>query len=440
MRNSVPILLAMGLLSACSKEPQVTHKGLAEQLPPATDLNVLVVSFDAMRADGMGLYGYHRDTTPNLDQFARDALVFDNAYSAAPVTPTSFAAAYTGQYPYRVFIGWQLLPATTLAGVMQDSGRDTFGLINNVQVAGERNFGQGFDHYEVANFTDRDLLKAVGARLREQGQDPFFGWVHFISPHTPYDYRPMTKHLAPRQDEGRFATSVPANYSVANDVELERARELYDGEMYFADHLFGQLLSMLEEQELLERTIIIVTSDHGEEFGDHGRVGHKSLYNEVVRIPLLIRHPAAGGSRTDIPYVNVDLLPTLAGMVGQPIPPDLDGLDLRGEIPNPRTRIVTGMSTNEHYQMAIESGGRKLIQVCTPEFSESMFDRNQDPGEQQDILLDQPGMATELTDLLERETQMDPCRLILNSVRGKAPEDLLSDEQIEQLKSLGYIQ
>jgi arylsulfatase A-like enzyme len=433
--------LAVAVLLACSPASEPVVEGLAGQLPPAPDMNVLVVSFDAMRADAMGVYGYPRETTPNLDLFAQDALVFDNAYSAAPVTPTSFAAAFTAQYPYRVFLGWQLLPAVTLAQLMQDSGRYTFGLFNNIQVAAERNFGQGFQHYEVANFSDRELLRATRDVLSEHHDRPFFGWVHFISPHTPYEYREISEHLAPRMEEGRFASKVESSYHVENEAELNRARELYDGEMFFADHLFGRLMKHLDKLGLADNTIVVVTADHGEEFMDHGRVGHKSLFEEVIRVPLLIRHPGApGGGRTDLPYLNIDLLPTLASTVGLALPADIDGIDLRGPVPNPRTRVITGMTSKERFQIAVESGGRKLIQVCRPEFSEGLYDRNSDPGEASDVLLDQPALAGELTDLLEGQTRMEPCQLILNSVRGKAPEELLSDEQIEQLKSLGYIQ
>lgn len=435
------LLAALGLAACDPGARDPGQAGLAEWLPSAPDMNVLIVSFDALRADATGPYGYPLDTTPNLDLFAEQALVFETAYAAAPVTPTSFAAAFTGQYPYRVFVGWQLLPATTLAEVMQGTGRATFGLFNNVQVAAERHFDRGFETYRVADFSDRELLDEAGQLLAAHRDKPFFGWVHFISPHTPYEYRAKSAHLAPKLEEGRFATRVDANFHVENDEELARVRQLYDGEVFFADFLFGRLMRRLEDLGLARNTIVIVTADHGEEFMEHGQVGHKSLYEEVIRVPLIIRHPGAPrGRRTDVPYVNIDLLPTLASLVGAQAPPGIDGLDLREPLELPRTRIVTGMTAPERYQIAVERGGNKLIQVCAPEFREELYALATDPGETRDILLDEPALAGELTDALLAWTVAEPCQLIVNSVRGKAPEELLSDEQIEQLRSLGYIQ
>lgn len=419
------------------------HPGVGEHIPKIPGLNVLVVSFDALRADGMGLYGYHRDTTPILDRFAEQALVFDNAYTSAPVTPTSFASAFTGQHPYRVFIGGQLIPTTTLAQVLADSGRETFGLINNVQLAPERNFAQGFDQYQAENLSDEALLEQAKERLSAH-KDPgssFFGWVHFASPHTPYTHREISDHLAPMGTGGRFSREVPGRYEVKDDIELERARALYDGEVFFADYLFGQLMGHLQELNLIGRTIVVVTADHGEEFMDHGQLGHKSLFEEVIRIPLLIRHPDAnGGERTSAPYLNIDLLPTLISMLGLEPQPGIDGLNLLAPFPAPRTRVVTSMTGKKHLRLAIERDGHKLIQVCQPEFQEELYDLTIDPAERINILLDKPDLATDLSDALIGKTGADPCRLILNIARGKAPAELLSPEQIEQLKSLGYVQ
>jgi arylsulfatase A-like enzyme len=410
-------------------------------LPPAKDHNILVISFDAMRSDALGYRGYPRNTTPNIDAFAKTALTFENAWSSAPVTPTSFASAFSGKYPYRVFIGWQLMPIKSLAQVMSDSGRHTFGLFHNVQVAVERQFDQGFDEYTVYRSPDEELVNTAKQVLEENRERPFFGWVHFINPHPPYHFREMSSHLAGPATEGRFADQVPGDYEVFNDEELQRARDLYDGEMFYSDYLFGRMLENLEALGLMDNTIIVLTTDHGEEFMEHGNTGHKSLFEEVAQIPMLIRHPDVQlGSSTRLPYSNIDLLPTLASMVGQPIPEGLDGLDLRATVALPRTRIITGMTSPDRYQIAVERGGQKLYQRCRPEFEELLFDLNTDPGEKNNIILDNPALASELSDLLLSHTIIEPCTLIANSSQGKAPEDLLSPEQIEELKSQGYIQ
>lgn len=406
-------------------------------------MNVLVISFDALRADALGLYGYQRNTSPNLDAFTEEALVFERAYSAAPVTPTSFAAAFTGLNPYKIFVGWEMVPTTTLADVMREAGYHTFALLNNIQLVPERHFDKGFDHFETASWEDERLLEH-GTELLDKALDdekPFFGWIHFISPHTPYQYREISAHLAPPMDEGRFAQAVPGSFEIETEAELRRARDLYDGEIFFADYLFGQLIEHLEQRGALDHTIILVTADHGEEFMDHGQVQHNALYEELIRIPMLIRHPGNPvGSRTDVPFVNTDLLPTIASIVGAKVPDNLDGIDLRQPVDRNRHRIVTAMTNHERYEVLSERGGHKLIQTCTPEFREELYDLNVDPHERNNLILDNPGVANQLGGLLEAKLGAQPCATIRAVSQGKAQQDLLSPEQIEELKSLGYIQ
>ena len=432
------ILVSSIFLSSCKE----TYR-LEDALPEAPGANVLVISFDALRADGLGLYGYHRDTSPNLDAFAREALVFDRAYSTAPVTPTSFAAAFTGLHPFKVFIGWQMVPTKTLAAVMREAGYHSFALLNNVQLVSERNFDQGFEVFETGPWKERELLQLAISRIDEAAAmgRPFFGWVHFISPHTPYDFRKLSAHLSGPRTDGRFVEGTSGTFEVETEEELRRVRDLYDGEVFFADYLFGELLAHLQNSGLLDETIVIVTADHGEEFMDHGQLQHNTLYEEVIRIPLLIRHPGnPAGSRSDAPVLNMDLLPTIASMTSAEVPQELDGIDLRAPIGRDRHRIVTAMTNNQRYEILSEQDGRKLIQTCTEEFSEELYDLNSDPGEKHNLILDDPALANHLDELLGEALPVEPCGMIRAVTQGRAPEDLLSPEQIEELKSLGYIQ
>jgi arylsulfatase A-like enzyme len=426
------------LILSCKREGE-----LAEALPEAPGKNVLVVSFDAMRADGLGLYGYDREVSPNLDAFANEALVFDRAYSAAPVTPTSFAAAFTGLYPYKVFLGWHLIPVPRLADVMSQNGYQTFALLNNVQLVAERHFDQGFEVFETGPWPEEELVDMAIAQMDEAAGDgkPFFGWVHFISPHTPYTFREMSAHLAPAQSDGRFAIAVGGEFEIQSDEELQRVRDLYDGEVFYADHLFGQLIAHLRDDGLLDETIVIVTADHGEEFMDHGQVQHNALYDELVRVPLLMRHPDHPiGSRSVAPYLNIDLMPTIASMIGAEAPEEIDGIDLRSPIDPDRHRIVAAMTNRHRHEILSEQSGRKLIQTCMPEYREELYDLNSDPDERNNILLDQPELANHLAGLLEAATTSDPCAMLKAANQGKLPQDMLTPEQIEELKSLGYIQ
>jgi arylsulfatase len=441
LKQLLPILAALILTSACDSPPYEEHPGLESLIPDASGMNVLIISFDALRADVLGLYGFHRPTSPKLDEFAKGALVFDNAYAAAPTTPTSFAAAFTGQYPYRVFIGWKLVPAVTLASMMKEAGYHSFGLFNNMQLAEERNFHQGFDDYRVVTQSDRRLLKDAKTLLGNIPRQPFFGWIHFISPHTPYDYREMSSHLAGPEEEGRYAKTTGGTFDVANDEELKRVRELYDGEVFFADHLFGKIMEHLESLGLLENTVIIVTSDHGEEFMEHGQLQHNALFEELVRIPMIIRHPGMQtGARTDARFVNVDLLPTIAGMTGLVPPENIDGLNLYRPFNGLRYRISTAMTNKQRYEIMNEFKAMKFVLGCLPEFREELYDLQADPKEQVNLIRDEAKLADELYDALFDYMDSEPCQRLVDAKRGKAPTELLSSEQIEKLKSLGYIQ
>lgn len=431
-------MLCFGLTSCSDRQDE--HPGLGEHIPAGQGLNILVVSFDALRADALGLHGYERATSPNLDAFAQRALVFDHAYAASNTTPTSFASAFTGQYPYRVFIGWKLLSVPTLAGVMQAGGYHTFGLFNNIQVAAERNFGQGFDSYSVVSTADEDVLEEAKQLLDGARDKQFFGWVHFISPHTPYNYREMSAHLAGPRDEGRFAETTGGTFEVETPEELARVRDLYDGQVYFGDHLFGELMSHVESLGLDRNTVIIVTSDHGEEFMEHGQLQHNALYEELIHIPMIVRHPAMETSaRTDARYVGVDLLPTVATMAGLEPPAGIDGIDLYRPFNADRFRLAIGMTNDKRQEVANERGNKKLILGCA-EYTEELYDLELDPAEQVDRMLDAPGLAGELYDAMHGITIADPCVLLKGANRGKTQQDFLSPEQIEQLRSLGYIQ
>jgi arylsulfatase A-like enzyme len=432
-------LLCPVFIFGCSE--QRPESSLAGQLPVDEHLNVLIVSFDALRADALGLYGYQRPTSPNLDEFAQQALVFEQALTAAPVTPTSFAAAFTGQLPFRVFYKWNLIDTVTIATVFAEAGRNTFGLFNNTQLVAERNFQQGFQQYDVVHLPDEEVLNLAIQRLEQHADEPFFGWVHFISPHSPYSYRELASQFYDPDYQGRFEKTTPGEFELENDAELARVRNLYDGEIFFADQLFGQLMAKLESLGLKENTLVVVTADHGEEFMDHGQLQHNAQYQELIRIPLIIFHPGVSqGARTDAPYLNVDLLPTLASIAGIRYPEVADGIDLTRAYRSDRVLVSTGMTHRDLRQMSINKGQDKLIVTCQPDYLEQLYALTGDPREKQDRILDQPELAGVLFSDLETTALGDPCVAITKAISGQQPETGLSDEQLERLKSLGYIQ
>lgn len=405
--------------------------------------NILIVSFDALRTDVLGIYGNQRGLTPNIDRWAESAIVFDNFYTAGQATPTSFAAAFTGQYPHRSFRGWKLEETQTLAKVMQRSGFKTFGIFNNVQLVDERNFGQGFETYEVLQVApDPSVAEQAHAMLAEHKDGRFFGWVHFISPHTPYVYREDAKHLYTPGYEGEYVRSSGRQPNPESEADAKRIKELYDGEVWGVDQLFQTVINSLEQLGLADNTLVILTADHGEAFNDHGTYGHKVLYDEVIRIPFIMAPPQyMSQQRVSNVHLNTDILPTLATMVGAEYVPTRDGVPMQNQPDEDLARIFTAMTNSKYRAMAIRQQGMKMLIECPPEeYVEYLFDLRSDPGELNDIILDHPDSAEELFDQLEDMIGGTVCETIVQATKGVEIENDLDAETIEKLRSLGYIQ
>lgn len=441
------MLVALAVLQGCSGSDResVAHDEMKEAFESvAPDTNILFITFDALRADALGVYGNARDLSPNIDKWAENAFVFDQFYVAAQATPSSFASSFTGQYPFRTFRQWALLETQTLAKVMKNAGRSTFGLFHNVQLVSDRNFGQGFDEYKVLNQETEEYIVERAAELLEAHRDqPFFGWVHFISPHAPYEYREMADHLYSAGYEGPYEQTTGPRPFPESQADVDRVKDLYDGEVFYLDDLFQQMIDLLGRLDLTENTIVIMTSDHGEEFGEHGDYGHDALYEEIIRVPLIIRVPASEPESVHIndPHMNTDLLPTLAKFAAADHAEISDGVDILSPHDPLRPLILTAMTNKENYSMAIRQGDDKLIVDCPPpEFEELLFDLATDPEEQSDRILDDPQQAGELFDTMTEVIGGDPCETIKDAVRGADISDNLDEETIEKLKSLGYIQ
>lgn len=447
------VVLAL-LAAACSEpqeplyEPPPEPVSLAEYLPPAPGINVLIISFDALRQDYVGAYGRETGMTPHMDAFAAEGLVFENAYTAGQATPSSFAAAFTGRYPLKTLRKWALIDTDTIADVFRSAGYRTGGVFNNVHLIPERNYHQGYDNYSVSgNQHDNEPLQAIKDFLSEPSDQPFFGWVHFINPHSPYLRRDMASQFYSDDYEGDFAESSGGRIQgykpdEMSEADIKRLNELYRGEVYFADHRFGQVIRHLESLDLLDNTLVVVTADHGEAELEHGLFGHTLLYEEVVRIPLLMRHP--NGKRPAhiaARAMNMDLLPTLAGIADVPYADDLDGVDLSQTFNAARPIILTAMTNQRYYAMAIQRQGHKFLSRCgRRRYWEELYDLDNDPGEQTDIIDLDPALAEELFVTLEAIAGDHPCDAINDAIGGVGKFDNVDEETLRKLRSLGYIQ
>jgi hypothetical protein len=300
------------------------------------DCNVILVSIDTLRADHLGCYGYVPPTSPAIDAFRKSGVLFSTAIAHAPSTEPSHASMFTSLIPYH-HGAWRArhLPISpdvpTLPEILARAGFRTASYNGGGQVGGSLGFGRGFEVYESAKagqdrFADR--VAATIGWIKANAGERFFVFLHTYEVHAPYV--PERRHLE-LFDRG-YAGTLPAEISptLLRDINEGRTRideadlrhivAAYDADVRSMDEAFGTLIRFLREADLFDRTLVVFTSDHGEEFGEHGSVGQHShtLYDELLRVPLIVKLPRGGfaGRTVEEQVGGIDLLPTILDVVG----------------------------------------------------------------------------------------------------------------------------
>lgn len=413
--------------------------------------NIVLYVVDTVRADRLGVYGYGKPTSPRLDAFAAGAVLFEKAYAQSSWTRPAVASLFTGLLPpaHRTVGRRSVLPedATTLAEILAVHGYEGMGLVRNPNVGRAFGFAQGFTRFRSED-RERDETMLDRVRLwldeRQDGEAPFFLFLHAIDPHGPYD-------PAPEFEEMFDAGGAPAHYRTVryllglNRGEVEPDPEtadalsrLYDAEVAQNDRAFGELLDELEARGLVEDTAVIYLSDHGEEFAEHGRWEHGlSLYEEVLRVPLVMRLPGVPPRRVEEPAQHVDVLPTLLAYLGIEAPPT-DGRDLlaarrRGDAP---LDVYTHLEVDGHRAASVIRGRFKLVLPQSPSQGTApmLFDLDADPGELKDLAADRPDVVERMLALLAERN------LAGEIVSAEEIEDDQLDEDVRRrLRALGYV-
>lgn len=443
---------------------------------PAKPWNVILVSIDTLRADHLTIYGYERATSPKLERFATEAVVFEQAYSHAPKTAPSHMSMMTSLYPTAHGIrNWsagrerRLSPdVPTLATLLRDAGYRTVAVTNGGMVRGSLGFDQGFDRYtevaDVGQMVDGALAALATLGRPSTGSAaaaPFFLFLHTYEPHAPYV--PPGRYadtFVDRAYQGRipssdqaFATLLQAHGASAspgrfffsqveraNPADLRQLRDLYDAEILYTDQQLGLLIEAVRSGGLMEDTLVILLSDHGEEFLDHGDLEHRNLYQEVLHVPLVIRLPRAAGAGSAARRVSavvrlVDVLPTVLDLLGLPIPAHAQGRSLQGllrgeterrprwvlsEFPGQRARALRGGS----WKLILSRRGTELYDLAT------------DPAERRDVHHRHPAVAAALKHALAgAEAAMAPL-----AARAAPGDPRAIDPGVRQrLEALGYV-
>jgi arylsulfatase A-like enzyme len=393
------LLLGLGSLSACGG-------------PSTPDLTVIVISLDTTRPDHLSAYGYDRETTPTLARLASEGALFTNARTTTSWTLPSHMSLFTGLPAglHDVVIDFKVLDEgrRTMGEVFQDAGYRTLGVFSGPYVHGHYGFDRGMDYYERGTQEPMLFDIPVAQRNIQMGTrehtshrevtsprivdralnllaiddaDRNFVFLHFFDPH--YDFRAPPK-IARRFTDPAYAGTISGN-GIASDPDLLRGeideadraqvRALYDAELAFVDQNIARLLAELEAMGRLDDALIVVTSDHGEEFWENGRFGHRAgLRDEVLRVPLIVWGPGLvpAGRVIEDEVAIYDVLPTLIDYAGLPEEPDVYGRSLRPLIdgkpapPRPLTAALSFFPAELtgyyvlHQSMVLD--GMKLIQ------------------------------------------------------------------------------
>jgi arylsulfatase A-like enzyme len=432
-------------------------------------MNVLLVTIDTLRADHLGAYGYRRATSPRIDAFAKGAVVFDDAYTFWPKTRGSFVAMLTGRRDSLSGYGKShpmLLDFNpTLAEVLRAAGYQTAAVVDNGNVAARHGYAKGFDTYretwqekELPTEMDRTrAISAAGAAFfkRSSASRPFFLWLHYVNPHAPYT-PPAPYDTAFLDEQARsgprlavvpgFHGGIPRQWAVPGQDRLGYYVAQYDGEIAAVDEEVGRMLEALRASGAWDRTLVVLTSDHGESLGEHGYYfDHgEDLFDPSLRIPLIVSYSGALPGRNKAPASTLDIVPTILDALKVSYPPELSGRSLlgavRGQAGGEGGRLF---ARNDRNLNAAWDGNMKI--VATPQenggWRFALYDRLRDPGEGKDVSGSSPadvrGWRRELELFLERsDREWARTRGLLEGVPAPAT---MSIDACENLKALGYV-
>jgi arylsulfatase A-like enzyme len=469
-RKAVLTLLTGGGSGAFSfwHEPQIFGRS-ARPLP-----NVIIVSLDTLRADHIGAYGYPRATTPNIDALAEEGALFENTYASSPWTLPSHVSMLSGLNCVRhgVYSEADRIPPQTpwLATYLRNQGYTCAAVTGGGYVSSFFGFARGFDTYgmsqkEIGNEGNADEAALQSLAWLEANADrPFFLFLHTYQLHLPYGPREPFKKMF--LDPAAPGLSIwdwkePNRIYQPISADLKRNIEgLYDGSIRLTDEvLIKSLVEKLKNLGLYDRTLLIVTSDHGEEFFDHGGWSHtRTLYDEVIKVPLVVHFPGGKyAGRRIAPIVRlVDIVPTVLEELGIDFAPDdFDGRGLRSILDGRETadrHFVAELApdvtqSHNHAATAVNSGRTKMIvngrfspedrayfAFPPPAFPAlELYDLASDPGEKTNVL-DRPERAAAARDLAERAEAL--MRGLKDRTGGKAK---LPKNLEDQLRALGYI-
>jgi len=399
---------------------------------------MVILTIDTLRADHLECYGYDKVKTPHINQLAAEGILFEQFITAAPLTLPAHCSLFTGTYPLfhgvRDNGGFYLDQKNiTLAEVLKEKGYRTAAFIGAFVLDSRWGLDQGFDYYfdnfdltkykrislDAVQRRGDEVLKEACGWIEANKENKFMAWLHFYDPHTPYD--------PPEPYKSQFQG---------------RPYGLYDGEIAYVDQLVGEFLDFMKKQDLLEKTLLIFTADHGESLGEHRESAHGFfIYDAVLRIPLIIRFPSPSphsSRRVSTQAQNIDIMPTVLDLLGVNVPSAVQGKSLRrllqGQEKSTRPAYSETFYPRYHYGwselQAVRQGGFKFIAAPRPE----LYDLVHDPRENHNLWESKGSlgrkMQRELEKIIKQYTNREATAAVIPNI---------DQESLLKLQTLGYI-
>jgi len=406
--------------------------------------NIIFIVVDALRQDHLGMYGYERNTSPNIDTFAADALVFQNTISQSSWTSPSITALFTSKYPKG-----PIQEDRTLAQWLNEHGYQTSAFVANPIMFPKNGYANGFESYNLLPWKKDSKIVSLSLdwiQSRDKSR-PFFLFLHLMGPHAPYRPSPPYDQRFGNHDTGPVDNSIVSYKKIMAQKEplrlsenvLDRLIDLYDGEIVFLDDQFKQLISSLKDLGLFEDSIIVVVADHGEEFMDHGGLGHgHTVFDELIRVPLIIRGiDDLNGSRYSGLFEIIDLGPTLVSYLGIPFDYKVDGEDFLEHLK--KNESLKKVAFSEVYRTVGVRSGNWFI--CARTENEKVI---YNPHEKKFYFYDlKRGRAESLLNGEEQDRTMEFLKASLQYWRNEYGEKgfqiKVDAETLKALRSLGYV-
>ncbi|MCX7973221.1 MAG: sulfatase [Candidatus Aminicenantes bacterium] len=410
--------------------------------------NIILIAIDTLRADHLGCYGYHRNTSPHIDLLAKDSLLFEKTVAQNPWTLPSFASMFTSLYPSQHKVGLiekKLAESyLTLAEILKGKGYYNIAFTGGAYLSKEFGLSQGFDVFEEFNRpSSNDIEEIISAAiewLEKEKKEKFFMFIHSYQPHSPY-WPPADYDIFYRNYTGRITGDLwkdvqivfgelESKYKTIPSHDRERLISLYDGDILYTDVWIGRFIKTLKELNLYEESLIIFTSDHGEEFNEHGAWEHgHTLYKELLNVPLIIKFPnGAYKGVADKLAELIDIMPTILDFFKIKINHKIDGQSLLRKSGN---NFAYSQAFPKPNLLSFQEGNIKII-FNFDKRSYEIFNLNDDPDEKNNIF------TSEIVNFYKPKIKLYP-QLELKKEAFQLNKKELSEEVVEKLRALGYI-